>query len=65
MAIQGVVRAEKDRVDDRSLCRKKIALMTALHARRDQRYLLRSDAVLYADGGCGGGKRLLAAPEYT
>lgn len=42
MAIQGVVRAEKNRANDRSLCRKKIALMTALHARRDQRYLLRS-----------------------
>ncbi len=42
MAIQGVVRAGKNRVDDRSPCRKKIALMTALHARRDQRYLLRS-----------------------
>ena len=56
MAIQGVVRAEKNRVDDRSLCGKK--MMTALHARRDQRYLSRSTlffmlmAVVMLVSGC-------------
>ena len=65
MAIQGVGRAEKDRVDDRSLCGKKIALVTALHAKRGQRHLLRATlfsvlmAVVVLVSGCS------QPPEYT
>ena len=58
MAIQGVGHAEKGRVDDRSLCGKKIALMTAVQAKRGQRSLLRSTtcfvlmAVVVLVSGC-------------